>query len=341
MTGRGLRALRCLSHAYWERRFAARRDAIGRHIALDDTPYEIIGVMPPGFQFPSSDADLWTPVQIDPTSPGDYWGAGVAGVFVRLHSGITPAGAQAELEAWIPRLRAMFPWRMPDPWGAGARLLEMKDYVVSAARVRSLALLGVVALVLLIAVVNVANLLIGQGAARQGELLVRASLGAGPGRLMRQLLTEAAVLAVSGGLLGVALAFGQLALLKRFLPPDTPRLSEVAIDGRVLAFAAAISLGSALLFGSLPAWRVGKRGLAAVTGGRATLRAVGFARRRRPGRIGGRVRYHPARGRGPVLADLVVRAGSGHRFPRGVRRHRRNRSAACRFRIASEDRRFV
>src|SRR5207244_13229388 len=119
---------------------------------------------------------------------------------------------------------AMFPWHMPDAWGTGAHLTGLRDYLVAGAKVRSLLLLGVVVLVLLIAIVNVANLMIGQTAARQRELALRASLGATPGRLARQLLTEAVALAVTGGLLGTLLAFGQLPLLKRWLPSVTPLL---------------------------------------------------------------------------------------------------------------------
>src|SRR5207247_7143912 len=116
---------------------------------------------------------------------------------------------------WIPRIRGMFPWRMPDAWGVEARLTELRDHLVAGAKVRSLLLLGVVALVLLIAVVNVANLMIGQAAARQRELTLRMSLGATPGRLARPLLTEAVALAVTGGLLGTLRALGQFLWLQR------------------------------------------------------------------------------------------------------------------------------
>ena len=171
----------------------------------------------------------------------------------------------------MPKIRKMFPWRMPDAWGADVRLKPLRDHLVAGIRVRSLLLLGVVVLVLLIAIVNVANLIIGQTAARQRELALRASLGATPGRLARQLLTEALVLAAVGGILGTLLAFGQLTALKHLLPADTPRLGDVAIDGRILAFTAAMSLGSGLLFGMLPAWRTRRqRSLTSLEGGHAT-----------------------------------------------------------------------
>jgi predicted permease len=266
-----------LSHAFWVQRYAERRDVIGQQLTLDEATYEIIGVMPPGFQYPTAAANFWVPMRLDPRAVGEYWGSGGLSVFARLREGVKPEAAQSELRAWIPQIRRMFPWRMPDAWGVGVGLTGLRDHLVAGAKVRSLLLLGVVALVLLIAIVNVVNLMIGQTTARQRELTLRASLGATPGRLVRQLLTEAVVLAATGGLLGTLLAFGQLTLLKHLLPPDTPRLAEVAIDGRILVFAALVSLGSGLLFGLWPAWRARtQRSLTALEGSRSTLSAMGL-----------------------------------------------------------------
>ncbi|MBI5282788.1 MAG: ABC transporter permease [Candidatus Solibacter usitatus] len=266
-----------LSHEFWRQRYAARVDVVGQQLTVDERSYEIVGVMPAGFRHPASAVNFWVPMRLDPGAVGDYWGLGGVAVFARLRPGVTPEAASSELRAWIPRIRAMFPWRMPDAWGTDARLTRLRDHLVAGAKVRSLLLLGVVGLVLLIAIVNVANLMIAQAAARQRELALRASLGATPGRLARQMLTEAVVLAVTGGLLGVVLAFGQLSLLKQVLPPDMPRLAEVAVDKRILAFSAAISLGSGLLFGLLPAWRARRqRSLAASEDSRATLSARGL-----------------------------------------------------------------
>ncbi|PYT27172.1 MAG: hypothetical protein DMG57_19235, partial [Acidobacteria bacterium] len=266
-----------LNHAFWVQRYGARPDAIGQYLMLDEIGYEIIGVMPAGFQYPTQAVNFWIPMELDQRAVGDYWGSGGLSVFGRLRDGVTPEAARAELRAWIPRIRTMFPWRMPDAWGQGAGLTGLREHLVAGARVRSLLLLGVVALVLLIAIVNVANLMIGQTAARQRELTLRASLGATPGRLARQLLTEALVLAVTAGSVGTLLAFGQLTLLKHWLPADTPRLAEVGIDERILAFTAAVSLGSGLLFGLLPAWRARTpRSLNALEGGRATVSAMGL-----------------------------------------------------------------
>ncbi|HXB75118.1 MAG TPA: ABC transporter permease [Candidatus Acidoferrales bacterium] len=266
-----------LSHAFWAQRFQARPDAIGQKFMLDEAPYEIIGVMPAGFQYPSPEVNFWVPMRLDPRIVGEYWGAGGVMALARLRDGVTPEAAQSELRSWMPRIRAMFPWRMPDAWGVDARLTGLRDHLVRGAKVRSLLLLGVVALVLLIAIVNVANLMIAQTAARQRELTLRASLGATPARLARQLLTEAVLLAAAGGLLGTLLAFGQLALLKHVLPADTPRLAEVVISRRILIFTAALSLGSGLLFGLLPAWGARRqRSLAALEGGRSTTGPMGL-----------------------------------------------------------------
>jgi predicted permease len=266
-----------LSHAFWVQRYAARPDVIGQQLPLDEVAYEIIGVMPRGFQYPTAAVNFWAPMRLDLRAIGEYWGSGGLSVFARLREGVQPGAAEAELRGQISQIRAMFPWRMPDAWGSGAGLTGLRDHLIAGAKLRSLLLLGVVALVLVIAIVNVANLMIGQTAARQRELTLRASLGATPGRLARQLLTEAVALAVTGGLLGTLLAFGQLTLLKRWLPADTPRLAEVAIDERILAFTAAISLGSGLLFGLLPAWSARKqRSLTAMEGSRSTPGAMGL-----------------------------------------------------------------
>jgi predicted permease len=265
-----------LSHALWTQRYGARRDVLGRQLMLDDVAYEIVGVMPAGFQYPSPDASFWIPMRLDPRNAGDYWGLNACSTFARLHDGVTLQAAISELRGWTPRVHAMFPWRMPDTWGGDITLQPMREHLVAGVRQRSLLLLGAVALVLLIAIVNVANLMIGQTAGRRGEFALRISLGATPGRLARQLLTESLLLAVTGGLLGTLLAFGQLEALKHWLPADTPRLAEVSIDRTIIAFAAAVSMGSGLLFGLLPAWRARSQSLVPADGARSTLSRMGL-----------------------------------------------------------------
>ena len=244
-----------LSHAFWVRHFAQNPVIAGQQLTLDESPYEIIGVMPPSFQFPAPQANFWVPMRLDPRVIGEYWGAGGVAAFARLAPGQTRDAADAEFRAAVPRIRASFPWRMPDAWATGATLTPLQDYLTGGVKTKSLLLLGVVALVLLIAVVNVANLLIAQAALRHREFSLRASLGATTARIARQLITEGMLLAAAGGLLGLLLASVQLILLKYLLPPDTPRLAEAVLDTRVLAFSAAITLLSGLLFGLWPAWR--------------------------------------------------------------------------------------
>jgi len=258
---RGVTHTAILSHAFWRERYGGRRDVLGTQMVLNDVPYEIVGVMPDGFRFPSPEAAFWVPMTLDPRAIGDYWGISVCWTFARLHDGVPPQAARSELRAWTTRVHGMFPWRMPDSWGADTTLQPLRDELVAGVRDRSLLLLGAVVLVLLIATVNVANLMIGQTAARRAEFALRVSLGATPGRLARQLLTESFMLAIAGGVLGISLAFGFLALLKQLLPADTPRLAEVFIDRGIVLFAVAVSLASGLLFGTLPAWRARSQNL--------------------------------------------------------------------------------
>lgn len=255
-----------LSYRFWMERYGGRADAVGRQIVLDEVAYEITGVMGTGFSFPSPEVMFWTPMRLDSRAVGEYWGQGGTQIIGRLRPGATMAGARAEAAAQVPRIRSLFPWRMPDAWGTALSVRGLKEALVAGVRLRSWLLLGAVGLVLLIGVVNVANLMIGQTTARAHELSLRTMLGAGPTRMARQMLTEAVVLTGAGGVLGVALGYLELAVLRRLLPADMPRLAEVTMDARILAFAAAISVGSGLLAGLWPAWR--SRPRATAQGGR-------------------------------------------------------------------------
>lgn len=245
-----------LSYEFWVERYGAQRDILGRQLLLNDIPYEIIGVMPQDFYYPSPDARFWIPMRLDPRAAGDYWGSNACSTIARLHNGVALQAAISELHGWTPRIHGMFPWRMPESWGSDVSLEPLGEHVVKGVRQRSLLLLAVVGIVLLIAIVNVANLMICQTGSRRSEFALRVSLGATAGRLAWQLVTESLLLAAAGGGLGTVLAFGQLDLLKRWLPANTPRLSEISIDQTVIIFAAAVSIGSGLLFGLFPMWRV-------------------------------------------------------------------------------------
>ena len=273
----GAKRTAILSYAFWTERYGAEHGVLGRQLILDDLPYEIIGVMPPGFANPSPEASFWIPMRLDPRVAGEYWGVNACSTFARLRDGITPLAAVSELRGWTPRVHMMFPWRMPDAWGADAGLKPMREHVVEGTRVRSLLMMGAVALVLLIAVVNVANLMIAQAASRRAEFTLRMSLGATPGRLARQVLTESVLLAIAGGMLGALLGVGQLDLLKHWLPTGTPRFAEISIDRTIMVFAAAVSMGSGLLCGLLPALRArSQQSMVPGNDGRHSLNRMGI-----------------------------------------------------------------
>lgn len=174
-------------------------------------------------------------------------------LIARLRHGFAPEQARAEFRAAVPRLRSLFPWRMPDVLWADATVEPLQQSVVADLQGKLLILLAAVALVLLIACVNVANLLLARAATRTREMAVRAALGAGRSRICRQVLTESVLLAFGGAGLGLLLAFAGLDWLKTIFPAGTPRLSTVTIDWRVLAFVAAVAVLTGVLFGLVPA----------------------------------------------------------------------------------------
>jgi putative ABC transport system permease protein len=250
-----------LSHALWEQRFARDPAIVGRSIVLDGMNREVVGVMPADFRFPSPRTQIWIPLHTDPRSPASDWAGDFMPVVARLLPGVTLEQARDEVRRFQARVPALFPWAMPASWNADVSVVPLQDAVVGDARPRLLLLLGVVALVLLIACANVANLSLARAASRAKEIGVRCALGAGPARVARQLLTESVVLASVGAVLGLAVAVQGLALLKRVLPPDTPRLADVHVDWRVLAFTAALAVATGLAFGLAPAFHASRAAL--------------------------------------------------------------------------------
>ncbi len=267
-----------LSYDFWQERFGGRSDVIGRKLQLNELPFEIVGVMPAGFHFPAAESQLWTTMRLDPRVAGEYWGAGGTAIFARMKRGVTLPALRSELASTVVRIRRMFPWPMPDLWGSELRIVELREALIGDTRLRGWMLLTAVTAVLLIAIVNVANLLLGQMAARTREFAMRTSLGASPRRLVRQLLTECLLLALAGGASGLALAYGLVAALRQLLPAATPRLAEVTVDGRVLAFTAIVSVASGVLFGLWPALAPARpmaaRGTRRVAGGLVTAEAA-------------------------------------------------------------------
>jgi len=251
-----------LTYGYWRRRFAGDKTVIGRTITVDSRMREIIGVMPQGFQFLRLDPDLILPQRfggnLAPTS-FNYSYFGIA----RLKPGVTLAQANAD----VGRMLRIWYKEGMEVLKMGPSLRELKADVVGDIRTLLSVLMGTVGILLLIACANVANLLLVRASGRQRDLAVRAALGAGRGRIARELLIESVMLGSSGGLLGLALAHSGLRLLVRLRPANLPRLNEISIDPTVLAFLIATSLVSALLFGLIPVIKQVRPEIAMALGG--------------------------------------------------------------------------
>ena len=233
-----------LTYASWQNRFGGR-DILGTSLTINDAPYTVIGIMPPSFRFPGSTVEAITPLAFNTATTAVYF----MPVTARLKSGVSIAQASAELQGFFAQ--------NPDARrfsGDNAKLsvVRLQDRQVSNVRLAMLALLGAVACVLLIACANVANLLLSRSAARQREIAVRAALGAGRMRLLRQLLTESILLGLAGGATGLLLAALTLKSIIH-IAPSVPRIEDVSIDWRVLLFTLAISLAVSVVFGLAPA----------------------------------------------------------------------------------------
>jgi predicted permease len=247
-----------LSDRVWRERFAASDSAIGSTLSIEGVAHTIVGVMPRGFAFPYADVDLWFPHNID---PANLWPGNVARQIGRLRPDYAIEDARRELRALMPTFRELIPFGASmTTYGANADVRSLTAVIVGEARPRLLVLLSAIGTMLLIVCVNVANLLLARGAARERELATRAALGAGRARLVRQLLVENLTVAAIAGVVGTLLALASLRAIVAVLPPDLPRIAEIAIDARVALFAVGLSLVAGLAFGLLPALRVTRRG---------------------------------------------------------------------------------
>jgi predicted permease len=246
-----------ISYRLWMSHFNGDRGVLNRVLELDRVPHTIIGVMPPNFDVTRGSEDIWTPIAFTSDDATKY-GAHYLKVFARLKPGVTIAQARAET---VPAERSVVEHM-------AHRALPLSDYSIEVHRYRDdlvgnyrsllFVLLGAVSFVLLIACVNVANLLLARASTRQKEIAIRAALGAGRGRLVRQLLTESLVLSIAGAAVGLAIALGLIRVILAVSPDTVPRLDQARVDWRVFAFTLAVSIGSALVFGIVPALRAAR-----------------------------------------------------------------------------------
>ncbi len=254
-----------ISHALWQSMFGSAADILNRSLLLDGKSYQIIGVMPQGFEYPHfSDlpygnsqyktTQVWLPLALTARQMADRDNAGY-NVVARLKPGVSIAQAQAEMAAIMTRLD-----RLHDPQfhGFGAHVANFVDSTVGHVRSLLWLLLGAVCIVLVIACGNAANLLLARAANRMRELGVRVALGAGRSRIIRQLLTEAILIGVAAGAIGIGLAFLFLRILPLFNPGNIPRLNEASLDMRVLLFTVGVSLLTSVFTGILPALAVSR-----------------------------------------------------------------------------------
>ncbi len=242
-----------LSHAAWRDAFASDQAIIGRSLVLDGEPYTVIGVMPAGFEnLLSPQAQAWRPLRYERTLDWACRSCKHLRVVARVRAGVDPATARREVDGLAQEMMREFP---KEYVGAGLITEPMAEWVTAPVRPALLALSGAVLIVLLVAALNVSNLLLARGASRRGEFAVRIALGAGRGRIVRQLLTESLLLAAIGGVAGVALAWAGVKGLVAISPPDLPRLHAIALDGNVLLFALAVTTVIGTLFGLMPAWQ--------------------------------------------------------------------------------------
>jgi putative ABC transport system permease protein len=236
-----------IGYGLWKTRYGGDPSIIGRGILMDGVKNIVIGVMPPGFNFPARQTQFWGPSRLTPRDLNNR-GSHYLNVYARLKPGVTVARAQSDMTAIARRLAEQYPNTNKR---VGATVVELKDQIVGNTGTALVILLAAAGCVLLIACANVANLLLAKAAGREREMAIRTALGAARGRLVRQMVTESVLLSLVGGALGLALAFFSMRLLVSLIPTGLASASN--IDGRLLGFNLAVSLLTGLVFGIVPA----------------------------------------------------------------------------------------
>lgn len=245
-----------LSYKLWQRRFGGDRAISGTSIRLREQSYTVVGVLPKDFAVFDPQVDIWVPLGLNESDSRAAAGRGIA-VIARMKPGVQIEQARGELDAIGAQLEAANPvlnsGYRPSVFPFRDELVSLHDARMGSTRQALLILLGAVGFLLLMACVNVANLLLARGASRRREIAIRAAMGATRGRVMTQMLSESLLLSLAGGALGLALAFGAIALVRWLGPASLPRLAEVKVDVRLLLFALGVSIATGLAFGAAPA----------------------------------------------------------------------------------------
>ena len=294
----GARKVVILGHDIWQRVYGGDRAIVSREVILEGAPHEVIGVMPGGYDFPD-DSELWLPLRLDahdlsPNQRGAHYIAAVG----RLKPGISAAQATADLDRIEQALAKQHPDKME---GYAVAAVPLLNSMVDSVQRPLLILFGAVGCVLLIACVNVSNLLLARATTRTGEIAVRAALGAGRRRLVRQLLAESIVLSLAGGAAGLLIGSWGVRALMSVAPPDLPRASAVQMDGAVLLFSLMLSIVAGVVFGTAPA----------IVASRPDLSVFLKDVRRDGGSSGGRRRLRATLVAAQVALALVLLAGAG------------------------------
>lgn len=270
-----------LSYSLWQRRFGGEQGLIGKELLLDGQKHTIIGVMPSGFQFLSKEIDLWVPIAFTSQQLANRGGHYLT-VVGRIKSGVTLAQARDDIAAITQHINQEYP--SPN-FELGSTVISMREQLAGNVRPVLFVLLGAVGLVLLIACANIANLLLARGASRYREIAVRTALGAARHRIVRQLLTESMLLAVTGGLAGLLFAWLSFSFLKQIIPNSMALNASVQIDARIFAFTLLLSLLTGIVFGLTPALQAARVDLNATLKQSAGRTGTGTGHRRLRGAL--------------------------------------------------------
>jgi putative ABC transport system permease protein len=251
-----------LSYSIWQRLFGGDKNVVGQTITLDGRSHTVVGIMPADFQFPDTETAIWKPIaftadDVSANSRGSHY----LDLIARMKPGISIEQAKADVSSIAAQMQKEYPGNYKADSGWGANVVSLHEEMVGDVRLMLLVLFVTVVFVLLIACANVANLLLTLAVSRQREIAIRSVLGAGRWRTIRQLLMESLVMSFIGGVFGILLALWGTDLLTSFGPESLPRLNEIRVDGRVIAFTFGISILTGLIFGIVPALQTSKLNL--------------------------------------------------------------------------------